>query len=339
MCTEELVQPLLPDPRGPVSSVVIGLLGERLPTQYLARIQLPLANADPFGLDLQLALYVCYELHYRGFAGTDEKWEWNPALLDVRHRIEERFLAAVRELVGPISPDSTAHAELARCDTDPVDDSSLSVYLQDQATWPQMQEYFVHRSLYHLKEADPQSWIIPRLTGRAKAAFVAVEYDEYGGRGGYASMHQRLFADLLDAAGLRSDYLHYLGNATGSTLAAVNLMSMFGLHRHLRGAAVGHFAATELTSSPGSHRIVKGLKRLGAPRPCVDFYREHVEADAVHEQVVRKDVVADLVSREPGLERDIVFGIRAFDAIEGRLADHMLSSWAAGCPSLQHWPV
>ena len=89
MCTEELVQTLLPDPRGPVSDVVIGLLGERLPTQYLTRIQLPLGNADPFGLDLQLALYVCYELHYRGFTDTDEKWEWNPALLDVRHRMIE----------------------------------------------------------------------------------------------------------------------------------------------------------------------------------------------------------------------------------------------------------
>ena len=46
MCTEELVQPLLPDPRGPVSDVVIGLLGERLPTQYLTRIQLPLGIAS-----------------------------------------------------------------------------------------------------------------------------------------------------------------------------------------------------------------------------------------------------------------------------------------------------
>lgn len=29
--------------------------------------------------DLQLALYLCYELHYRGFAGVDPAWEWSPA--------------------------------------------------------------------------------------------------------------------------------------------------------------------------------------------------------------------------------------------------------------------
>lgn len=206
MCTDELLQPLLPDPRGPLSGVVIELLGERLPSAYLTRIQLPLGEVDPFGIDLQLALYVCYELHYRGFADTDEKWEWNPALLDVRHCIEDRFLAAVRRLVGDIPHDASAQDELDRCESAPVDRTSLSVYMRDRATWPQKQEYFAHRSLYHLKEADPQSWVIPRLTGRAKAAFVAVEYDEYGGGGGYRTMHQRLFADLLGAAGMSDNY-------------------------------------------------------------------------------------------------------------------------------------
>ena len=35
-------------------------------------------DSDPYGLDLQLALYMCYELHYRGFSGVDPTWEWNP---------------------------------------------------------------------------------------------------------------------------------------------------------------------------------------------------------------------------------------------------------------------
>jgi hypothetical protein len=99
-----------------------------------------------------------------------------------------------------------------------------------------MREYFVHRSLYHLKESDPHAWAIPRLTGQAKASFVAVEFDEYGaGRG--PQMHQQLFADLLTAAGLESTYLGYLEAVPAESLAVVNLMSLFGLHRWLRGAA------------------------------------------------------------------------------------------------------
>ena len=112
-------------------------------------------------------------------------------------------------------------------------------------------------------------------------------------------------------------------------------MSLFGLHREFRGAAIGHFAATEITSSPGSGRLVEALERMGAPEPCIGFYREHVEADAVHEQVVRTDVVGDMVAREPHLERDVVFGIRARDLIEDRLATHLMECWTTGRTSLR----
>ena len=197
-----------------------------------------------------------------------------------------------------------------------------------------MREYFVLRSLYHLKEGDPHAFAIPRLIRQAKASFVAVEFDEYGGGRGLP-VHQQLFADLMDAAGLDSAYLGYLNTCLPTHWLSVNLMSLFGLHRDLRGAAIGHFASTEITSSPGSRRLVGALERMGAPDPCIGFYREHVEADAVHEQVVRTDVVADLVAREPRLERDVVFGIRARDVVEDRLAKHVMDRWTAGHSSLR----
>jgi hypothetical protein len=112
-------------------------------------------------------------------------------------------------------------------------------------------------------------------------------------------------------------------------------MSLFGLHRRLRGAAVGHFASTEITSPPGSRRMVDALQRMQAPAACAEFYREHVEADAVHEHVVRLDVVGDLVAREPHLDSDVVFGIRAHAAVENRLADAVMASWKRGESSLR----
>ncbi|HZE15368.1 MAG TPA: iron-containing redox enzyme family protein, partial [Mycobacterium sp.] len=285
-------------------------LTEPAPRDQLARIGSSVRESDAWSLDLQLALYMCYELHYRGFAGVDPTWEWNPALLHLRAQLERAFLAGVRGDVGPIEPEDTAVAEMDALAIEPADGDGPSYYLRDTGTWEQMREYFVHRSLYHLKEGDPHAWAIPRLSGQAKASFVAVEYDEYGaGRG--PNLHQQLFADLMEAAGLDSTYLGYLDTVPAESLTVVNLMSMFGLHRWLRGAAIGHFASTEITSPPGSRRLVEGLRRLNAPAECVAFYREHVEADAVHEQVVRLDVVGDLVAREPQLDHDVVFGIRA----------------------------
>lgn len=310
------------------------LLAERAPLRSFNRVETSLADADPAGLDVQLALYLCYELHYRGFAGVDAGWEWNPGLLYLRGRLEDVFLDDIRRAVGDLEPDTGALAELDTLCIEPVDGSGLSYFLRDEGSWEQMREYFAHRSLYHLKEGDPHAWAIPRLSGQAKASFVAVEFDEFGaGRG--ARVHQQLFADLLDAADLDSNYLGYLDDVPAPTLAVVNLMSLFGLHRRLRGAAVGHFAATEVTSPPGSRRMVQALERLDAPEPCRAFYAEHVEADAVHEQVVRTDVVGDLVAREPELDADVVFGIRAFDVVETRLADHLMECWQTGTPSLR----
>jgi hypothetical protein len=313
--------PPLPAAQGPLSAAVLELLGGN------GSVRAPRTDADPYGIDLQLALYVCYELHYRGFAGVDPHWEWSPRLLELRAELEDRFLTAVRRDVGAIGASETAHAEMDRLSLEPIDGVGPSYYLRDQGTWEQMREYFVHRSLYHLKEADPHAWVIPRLTGQAKASFVAVEFDEYGGGRG-ERVHQRLYADLMDAAGLDARYLAYLDAVPGVTLASVNLMSLLGLHRAFRGAVIGHFAATEITSPPGAQRLVHALRRMSAPDACVEFYREHVEADAVHEQVVRTEVVGDLLANEPELESDVVFGIRARDVVEDRLADHLMSCWA-----------
>jgi hypothetical protein len=301
---------------------------------HLRPIDVPIAEADPYGLDLQLALYVLYELHYRGFHAVNARWEWNPALLHLRGRLEDVFVGAVRRDVGDIAPDDTAEAEMDAISLEPLDGGGPSYHLRDHGTWEQMREYFVHRSLYHLKEGDPHAFAIPRLAGTAKAAFVAVEFDEYGG-GRSDRVHQHLYAELMVAAGLDASYLGYIDHVPADALASVNLMSLFGLHRELRGAAIGHFASTEITSSPGSRRLVDALRRMDAPEPCVEFYAEHIVADAVHEQVVRTDVVGDLVAREPHLETDVIFGIRARDVVENRLADHVMQCWKEDRSSLR----
>ncbi|BBZ41970.1 iron-containing redox enzyme family protein [Mycobacterium conspicuum] len=300
----------------------------------LARITASVRDSDPYGLDLQLALFMCYELHYRGFAGVDATWEWNPALLHLRAELEHAFLAGIRRDVGPIEPGHTAAVEMEAASVEPIDGTGPSYYLRDTGSWQQMREYFAHRSLYHLKEGDPHAFAIPRLMGTAKAAFVAIEFDEYGAGQG-PRLHQQLFADLLTAADLDATYLGYLDAVRAESLAVVNVMSLFGLHRWLRGAAIGHFAATEITSPPGSRRMVQALQRLNAPPACVAFYAEHVEADAVHEQVVRHDVVGDLVAREPHLDRDVVFGMRAHAVVEKRLGDNMMAAWKLGQSSLR----
>ncbi|GAA1416615.1 iron-containing redox enzyme family protein [Streptomyces thermospinosisporus] len=320
-------EPQLPEARGPLSASVLDHLRGTGPLPPPGDI----AGSPAYGDDLQLALYLCYELHYRGFAGVPPDLEWDPELLRTRAALEDRFLTALRA-------DATVHQgadeALAGLLVEPVDGTGVSHFLRDTGELWQLREYAAQRSLYHLKEADPHAWVLPRLRGRAKAAMAAVEFDEYGG-GRAERLHAQLFADLMTDLGLDTTYGRYLDAARAELLATVNLMSLFGLHRALRGALVGHFATVEITSSPGSRRLAEAMRRTGAGPAAEHFYDEHVEADAVHEQVVRHDVIGGLLEDEPHLERDIAFGVDATEFLEDRLGEALLAHWREGRSSLR----
>ncbi|MER6319519.1 iron-containing redox enzyme family protein [Streptomyces sp. NPDC001581] len=322
--------PRLAEARGPLSAAVAEALRSGGAPAYATGSVL---KADPWGEDLQLALYLLYELHYRGFVGVDDEREWDPDLLRLRGALETRFLHALRtELADAPRTVEEAFAPLL---VEPVDLSgSLSHRLETEGELWQLREYAALRSLYHLKEADPHAWVIPRLTGRAKAAMVAIEYDEFGA-GRADRIHAELFAALMADLGLDPAYGRYLDHAPAPLLATVNLMSLLGLHRASRGALVGHFACVEVTSSPGSRRLAKAMRRCGAGPAAEHFYAEHVEADAVHEQVVRHEVIAGLLADEPGLEADVAFGCAATVLLEDRLAAQIREAWDQGRSALR----
>jgi hypothetical protein len=317
----------VPEPRGPLSAAVVTALRG-------GSVGLPAVDgADPYGDDLQLALHCCYELHYRGFVGVDPELEWDPDLLRLRRDLERVFLAALRR---DVEPGDDVAAEVGALLVEPVgpDVGGVSHHLRRDGELWQLREYVAHRSIYHLKEADPQAWVIPRLAGPAKAALVTVEHDEYGS-GDPDRMHARLFADMMRELGLPDTYGGYVEHVPGATLAEVNLMSLCGLHRSLRGALVGQFAMVELTSSPGSERLVRAMRRLGCGPAAIRFYDEHVEADAVHEQIIRRGVLDPMLAAEPDLAADVVFGIRASLMLGDRLCEHLLGHWSAGRSSLR----
>ena len=319
----------LPDPRGPVSELLLAALIE--PVHSIA----PIANAEFLEEDLQLALYLCYELHYRGLPGADDRWEWEASLLAVRGALERAFEARLRDEVVLPQPVEPEEMDVALRGIEEADEApSLSQHLQREGTLEQYHEFLVLRSAYQLKEADPHSWALPRLHGPPKAAMVEIQADEYGG-GDPDRIHATLFARTLDALGLDSRYGAYVDRLPGVTLATVNLMSMFGLHRRLRGAVVGHLALFEMTSAVPNRRYADGLRRLGLGPDATGFFDEHVVADAVHESVAAVDLAGGLARQEPSLTRDILWGATALRELEGRFARHLLGSWERGESSLR----
>ena len=333
--------PTLPT-AGPISELVVGLLGSQAVEQALSAApaedaaRLLAGVADPLADDdLQLALYLCFELHYRSFPRVDPAWEWSPTLLAVRAALEQAFFAALEAEVGPgeaVDP-ATVGDQLFRLEAGD-EGVSLSRHLELEVGIEEFREFVVHRSAYQLKESDPHSWAIPRLNGAAKTALLEVQADEYGG-GRPERMHSTLFAKTMRALGLDDRENFYLDRLPGVTLATVNLMSAFGLARDRRGAIVGHLAMFEMTSARPNRRYGNALRRLGFDAEATDFYDEHVEADAVHENIAAYDLAGGLARQEPELAADILFGARALLRLEDRFGRHLLAAWEQHQTSLR----
>ncbi|HEV7194071.1 MAG TPA: iron-containing redox enzyme family protein [Jatrophihabitantaceae bacterium] len=316
---------LLPHPTGAVSAALIRAMRADDPSAAPTPSDVP-RPADPMtDADTQLALWIGYELHYRGFDDVAPTWEWEPRLIALRRALEANVLSALRRDVEVPThrPVPEALAKLVDSDTGP----SLSRYIQREASRDQVLDYIKQRSTYQLKEADPHTWAIPRLRGRAKSALVEIQADEYGA-GSVTQMHSELFAQTMRSLGLDDSYGAYVGDAAPITLAVSNVMSLFALRRDLRGAIVGHLAAYEMTSSLPCRRYAAGLRRLGEDDIACAFYDVHVMADALHEQLAAYDLCGSLADDEPELADDILFGAAACLYIEGRFGAHLLSLWA-----------
>jgi hypothetical protein len=325
----------LPRPRGPLSEQLFAELADTDP-EPVALAQIPddvLADDD-----LQISLWALYELSYRGFDDVEADHEWNPAVLTTRAAIETVFEEALHQLTEPaVARALEAHTDVAEQVAalldDVDDDPRLSHVLQREATEEQYREFLVHRSVYHLKESDPHAWAIPRLDGAPKVALAELQYDEFGG-GRPDRLHSTLFARALEGAGLDPTYGAYVDVVPALTLAVNNAMSFFGLHRRTRGAIMGHLAAFESTSSLPCKRYSRGASRLCFDERVTGYFDEHVEADAVHEQLAVRTICERLVDAEPDLHRDVLLGASACVRLDARAGLQLVDAWAAGRSSL-----
>jgi hypothetical protein len=320
----------LPSPRGPISEWLLGSLC-MAPHPFVAPV---VSTSDAIlDEDLQLSLYCCYELHYRGLPGVSDDWEWEPCLLELRHRLEVAFEEHLRSSLPDHPATSAAAVPLALKEMGRGGGFSLSAWLLEHGTRFHAEEFTIHRSGYQLKEADPHTWGIPRLTGRAKAAMVTIQTDEYGD-GVATHMHSSLFADAMTALELDPTYGAYLERLPAVTLATTNLISMFGLHRRLRGALVGHLTSFEMNSVGPMGRYSSWLESLGVPIEGRRLYDVHVTADEVHQHIALDELVGGLLEVEPDQASAVMFGARSVALVESAFAHHVVSAWKSDRSSL-----
>lgn len=174
----------------------------------------------------------------------------------------------------------------------------------------------------------------PAFTQPAKATLVEIQADEYGG-GRPERMHAELFRATVRWLELDDNYGHYVPAVPAVTLAVSHLMSLFALHRRWTGALLGHLAALEMTSTGPNRLYSAGARRLGASAQQRRYFDEHVEADAVHEQIAAYDRCGGYAADHPTVAADVLFGAACCLALDDALAGYLLSRWQAGQPSVR----
>ena len=317
---------MLPKPRGPLSAAVFESM-RATPAEPVARRH-PEADGPE---DVAITLWALYELSYRGFDDVDETAEWDPDLLAVRRTLEVGLEDRLRARWEAYSSEHETSDDVAAdlfAFVAAHDGRSLARFVQTDADELQVLDLLRLRSVYHLKESDPTAWVVPRLPTASKAALMELQYDEYGA-GDPNRVHSHLFARGLEAVGLRSEYGAYVDDVPLEILEQNNAMSLMGLHRRLRGAALGHLAAFEATSSLPSRQLSQGLQRLGMAPEMAAYYDEHVEADAVHEQLAVRSICGELLAAEPEQTGNVYFGAFTCLDLEDRFAQHLLGRWGS----------
>ena len=329
--------PALPLARGPLTEHLFDYL--RLGTGELpALADLPWCDDPLADDDLQLALYCCYELHYRGFAGIGD-FEWDESVLRFRRQMEGRFEDALRDSIHPVPRTAiTPAAELDAIIESGAGQPSPSRFMAEEGTLDQMREFAIHRSMYQLKEADAHTWGIPRYAGPSRSALIEIQMDEYG-NGVPGAAHAELFADTMRAMGLDATYGAYLERVGAPTLATMNLVSWLGLHRRLLPALLGHLAVFEMTSVVPMDRYAAACDRLGLGDAARRFYDVHVEADAHHGPLAANHLVGDYVAEHPESRQLVMWGAWAVMEVERRLAAHLMACWERGESSLRPAPA
>jgi len=283
---------------------------------------------DPLGnLDLQLALDLCYELHFQSFRGVDPAWEWDSQLLEIRSRMESVLLDALAAEISkqPGGLPGTVTEQL-RTLTAPDPVQRLARFVERDCDLSQLRELLIHRSAERLKQPDVWLWSVPRLRGRTKEALARIEEDER------PRLH--LLARIMRSLGLDDRVGAYRDLLPASTLASVNISSLFGLRRQGRSAIVGQLAMRQVLGGPDDRACSRAIRRLGVDTEAGAFHTDSSTSAPAAEQLAAEDLADRLVAGEPKLIEGVLFGARSMLVTRTRCSEWILSRWREGESSL-----
>jgi len=305
--------------------VVIAPRGTSFATPCAAQFERALTSGDFEGIDgvepagpadAVVTLLAIYDLWLGDVREQDgrERYQNHPAVAALKWRLEARFLARLDELVPAHTVEEVdavgALRRIARRDDAPIYD-----WLATSATWAQLVRFLAIEGGPDGGFDDLVAICQVGIDGGPKVVLGANYWDEMG-RGELAAVHTELhhrLARAVDLPRLRWDELPL------SALERSALNGLLATNRWLQPEMIGALGLLELQAGPRCRRVVRALRRLGAPEGAFPFYEEHADTDPRHGKEWIEGAVAPLVEAHPEWNARIVRGARWRAALNCRL--------------------
>lgn len=309
-----------PRPRGEISAVLCEMLAGsdlRKAGECLAAAAEAISVSEDllYDEDLQLSLFILYGLNRNWFIGVDGRTDWELRLSGIRTVIETAFEDRLRRDVEPLDLTAgtgddvgEALANMVRGDDAP----SVADFVFRSATIDQAREFLIHESAHRLGVADPRF------------------LDE----GVPETLRPRLFARTMELAELDPRPGAYADYLPAISLASANLVSFFGLHRRLAGAAHGHVTVGEMLSRADGSKLSCGLARLGFDPEATRCFEVESGSTAGPAPIATNDRAGGPDEDDPGTRDQMFFGAAASCLLHDLVDQWQLDSWEAGDPSL-----
>jgi pyrroloquinoline quinone (PQQ) biosynthesis protein C len=178
-------------------------------------------------------------------------------------------------------------------------------YLRHQASREQLRYYFIQETTLDPRFDDILALLQVGTTGETKREIAANYWDEMG-NGDEKMVHTRLFSQSLKGLEiLPEDIREHLSL---EALESGNLSACLSLHRSHFALAVGYFGVTEYLAPRRFKDVIAAWERLGLVKGGVDYHELHISVDARHGAGWLKNVVKELVTKDPGMAEDITRG-------------------------------
>ena len=325
--------PLLPWARGPLSHAVTAAL-RRSPGTFGTAPPIRVNDALTSD-DFALALYLCYEPHFRGLADSD--WRWDRDLFGFRCQLERVFIDRLRDEVATMTHRSVhATGEVIEDLSLSMANHSLAANVVHSGTLNQLREICIHSSAHLYRLSDPRGFALPRVPADVGLALRELDYDG-SPSGDAARRYSTFFAPTMSHLALNTSIGSYVEDLPAATLAPVNLARLFAAHTRWRAALIGRFAVIDVTSGSRLRDYSRALERLGVGPSGRAIFNMNVDVSPRREFVARRRLVTGLLSHESLLASDVLFGATSAVALELRFARHLLGEWTRSHSTLISW--